>query len=82
MPVLSVVVFLPLLGAILVTFLPRSRPDLPKKVALGIALLDLSTGQILEVNARYVEIFGGTRESITRLDWMSITSIYAPGGAV
>ncbi len=35
----SLVTFLPLLGAVVVGFLPSSRPDLARRVALGFALL-------------------------------------------
>ena len=44
-----------------------------EQAPLGMALVDSLTGQILEVNARYIEIFGGTREYLTHSDWMSIT---------
>jgi NADH-quinone oxidoreductase subunit M len=41
-PLLSVIIFLPLAGALLVALLPASRPDLPKWVALGVGVLDLA----------------------------------------
>ena len=41
MPVLSVIVFLPLLGAAIVAFLPKNRPGLPRWIALGVTLVDL-----------------------------------------
>ncbi len=37
-PIVSLIVFLPLLGAIVVAFLPGSRPDLVRWTALGFAL--------------------------------------------
>ena len=39
LPLLSVITFLPLVGAIVIAFVPRSRPDLVRGVALGAALL-------------------------------------------
>ena len=41
LPLLSIIVFLPLLGAGIVALLPKTRPDLPKKIALFIAAVDL-----------------------------------------
>ena len=38
-PILSVITFLPLLGALIIAFLPRERPDLARWTALGAALL-------------------------------------------
>jgi two-component system, chemotaxis family, sensor kinase Cph1 len=40
---------------------------------LGIALIDSSTGRIYEVNHRFAEIVGRTREEMASIDWMSIT---------
>lgn len=40
---------------------------------LGIALIDSSTGHIYEVNPRFAEIAGRTREAMATIDWMSIT---------
>ena len=42
MPVLSVIIFLPLVGAALIALLPKSRPGLPRKVALAVTLIDLA----------------------------------------
>lgn len=42
MPLLTAIIFLPLVGAAVTALLPQSRPDLPKKVALGFALADLA----------------------------------------
>ena len=36
-PILSVVTFLPLVGALIVAFLPRDKPDLARWVALGVS---------------------------------------------
>jgi len=49
MPVLSLIVFLPLAGAALVALLPKGRPDLPKKVALGVTLVDLALTALIVV---------------------------------
>ena len=38
-PILSVITFLPLLGAVIIAFLPRERPDLARWAALAAALL-------------------------------------------
>lgn len=42
MPLLTTIIFLPLVGAAVTALLPRKRPDLPKWVALGFALVDLA----------------------------------------
>ena len=42
---------------------------------LGIALIDSLTGNIYEVNPRFTEIAGRTREEMTTIDWMSITHL-------
>ncbi|MEI8334851.1 MAG: PAS domain S-box protein, partial [Chloroflexota bacterium] len=44
-----------------------------EEAPLGVALIDSLTGQIHEVNRRFAEIAGRTREEMTRIDWMSIT---------
>ena len=41
MPLLTIIVFLPLVGAAVVALLPKGRSELPKKVALGFTLVDL-----------------------------------------
>ena len=40
---------------------------------LGVALIDSLTGHIHEVNPRFAEIAGRTREEMATIDWMSIT---------
>jgi NADH-quinone oxidoreductase subunit M len=42
LPLLSIIVFLPLLGAAVVALLPKGSPGLPKKVALAVTLVDLA----------------------------------------
>ncbi|MDP2182676.1 MAG: NADH-quinone oxidoreductase subunit M [Actinomycetota bacterium] len=42
LPLLTTIVFLPLVGAAVTALLPKSSPDLPKKVALGFSLADLA----------------------------------------
>jgi PAS domain S-box-containing protein len=44
-----------------------------EEAPMGIALLDSMTGRILEVNAKYSDIVGRTREAVAVLDWMKIT---------
>jgi len=40
---------------------------------LGIALIDSDTGHFYEVNPRFAEIAGRSREEMEKIDWMSIT---------
>jgi len=40
---------------------------------LGVALIDSFTGHIYEVNPRFAEIAGRSREETATIDWMSIT---------
>lgn len=40
---------------------------------LGIAVIDSITGKIYEVNSRFAEIAGRTKEEMSTIDWMSIT---------
>jgi NADH-quinone oxidoreductase subunit M len=40
-PLLTAVVFLPLVGAAVVALLPKASASLPKKVALGFSVADL-----------------------------------------
>jgi PAS domain S-box-containing protein len=44
-----------------------------QQAPLGIALVDSTSGRIYEVNSRFAEIAGRTREEMTSIDWMSIT---------
>jgi len=44
-----------------------------EEAPLGVALIDSHTGRICEVNARFAEIAGRSREEMTTIDWMSIT---------
>jgi len=44
-----------------------------EEAPLGIALIDSLTGQIYEVNRRFADIAGRTREEMMFIDWMSIT---------
>jgi len=47
LPLLTTIVFLPLAGAAVTALLPKARPDLPKKVALGFALADLAAAVVM-----------------------------------
>ncbi|MEI6066769.1 MAG: response regulator [Methylococcaceae bacterium] len=44
-----------------------------EQAPLGIALIDSFTGHIYEVNQKFANIVGRTREEMTHIDWMSIT---------
>ncbi|HRZ86748.1 MAG TPA: PAS domain S-box protein [bacterium] len=44
-----------------------------EQAPLGIALIDSLTARIYEVNSRYAEIAGRTREEMTSIDWVRIT---------
>ncbi|WP_378955230.1 ATP-binding protein [Pelosinus sp. sgz500959] len=44
-----------------------------EQAPLGIALIDSLTGCIYEVNSRFAEIIGKTKEELFNTDWMSIT---------
>jgi len=44
-----------------------------EEAPLGIVLIDSFTGHIYEVNRRFAEIVGRTREEMATIDWMSIT---------
>ncbi len=44
-----------------------------EEAPLGIALIDSLTGHIYEVNPRFAEIAGRSREEMATIDWMSIT---------
>ena len=59
MPILSSIIFLPLLGALGVAFLPSSRPSLIRFAALGVSLVTfaLSLGMLLGIDLLFI---GGT----------------------
>ncbi len=40
---------------------------------LGVAVVDATTGRIIDVNARCTEIMGRSRDDLLRLDWSSLT---------
>jgi photoactive yellow protein len=44
-----------------------------EQAPLGIAMIDSRTGQIQELNERFAEITGRTRDEMVSIDWMSIT---------
>ncbi|MCP4693987.1 MAG: response regulator, partial [Desulfobacterales bacterium] len=44
-----------------------------EQAPLGVALIDSFTGHIYEVNQRFAEIAGRSREEMATTDWMSIT---------
>ena len=44
-----------------------------EEAPLGIALIDSLTGHIYNVNPRFAEIAGRTKDEMTSIDWMSIT---------
>jgi NADH-quinone oxidoreductase subunit M len=54
MPILSMIIFAPLLGALGIAFLPSSRPSLVRFAALGISLITftLSLGMLLGIRAQ------------------------------
>lgn len=44
-----------------------------EQAPLGIALVDSVSGKLININNRYAEIVGRTREEVLSSDWMSIT---------
>jgi PAS domain S-box-containing protein len=44
-----------------------------EEAPLGVAVIDSLNGHIYEINPRFAEIVGRTREAMTRVDWMAIT---------
>lgn len=44
-----------------------------EEAPLGIAVVDSNTGHIYEVNSRFAEIAGRSREEMQHIDWVSIT---------
>jgi len=47
MPLLTLIVFLPLAGVVAMALLPKDRPELPRMVALGVALANLALVGVL-----------------------------------
>ena len=73
-PILSIIVFLPLAGAILIAFTPRSRPELARYLALGasglawVASLVLVVSYILPTGANGLD--PGGFQQVEKLDWI------------
>jgi NADH-quinone oxidoreductase subunit M len=67
MPILSMIIFAPLLGALGIAFLPSSRPSLVRFVALGVSLITfvLSLGMLLGIRAQ-----GGEFAFSEQLSWI------------
>ncbi len=67
MPILSMIIFAPLLGALGIAFLPSSRPSLIRFAALGISLVTfvLSLGMLLGIRAQ-----GGEFAFSEQLSWI------------
>lgn len=82
---LSLVMFT-LMGALFAFSLHRMQTTTARQLAaagrfrtlfeeapVGVALIDSHTGRIYEINPRFAEIVGRTREEMVTIDWMSIT---------
>jgi len=67
MPILSLIIFAPLLGALGIAFLPSSRPSLVRFAALGVSLITfaLSLGMLLGIRAQ-----GGEFAFSEQLSWI------------
>jgi NADH-quinone oxidoreductase subunit M len=67
MPILSLIIFAPLLGALGIAFLPSSRPSLIRFAALGVSLITfaLSLGMLLGIRAQ-----GGEFAFSEQLSWI------------
>ena len=72
LPILSLITFVPLAGAILIAFIPRSNPGLVRATALGASLLSFGLSLLLLVgflpshpNFQFVE----------RIDWIPVFGI-------
>ena len=67
MPILSLIIFAPLLGALGIAFLPSSRPSLIRFAALGVSLVTfaLSLGMLLGIRAQ-----GGEFAFSEQLSWI------------
>ncbi len=72
MPVLSMIVFLPLVGAVVVALLPKGRPDLPKKVALAVTLVDLALTVLVVVTFNAGD---ATVQFVEKLTWVKEAGI-------
>ncbi|HYC06397.1 MAG TPA: NADH-quinone oxidoreductase subunit M, partial [Candidatus Binatia bacterium] len=68
-PILSVITFLPLLGAVVIAFLPRERPDLARWTALAAALLTWLFSLALLVGYLPGDKTGGF-QYIEQVDWI------------
>ncbi|MBS3957296.1 MAG: NADH-quinone oxidoreductase subunit M [Clostridiales bacterium] len=66
MPLLTLIVFVPLLGAVVTALLPKDKPHLPRVVALAFALVDLALVGVLI--ARYDT--GGGMQFVERHSWV------------
>ena len=67
MPILSLIIFAPLLGALGIAFLPSSRPSMIRIAALGVSLVTfaLSLGMLLGIRAQ-----GGEFAFSVQLSWI------------
>ena len=75
LPLVSLVVFLPLVGAVLLAFLPSSRPQLIRYAALGIALATwvVSLAMLVGYNPNAAEHYQYTQS----VPWIPIFGIGA-----
>jgi NADH-quinone oxidoreductase subunit M len=80
LPLVTIVVFLPLAGSLLLAFLPSSRPQLIRWVALGVALLTWVVSVVLL--AAYDSTAGGYQftQSIPWIPFFGITYTVAVDG--
>ena len=78
-PILTIIVFLPLVGAIAIAFTPRSRPELARYLALAasglawIASLVLVVGYILPTSANSLDPAGF--QQVEQHDWIPVFGI-------
>jgi NADH-quinone oxidoreductase subunit M len=72
LPLVSLITFLPLLGAIVIAFTPSSRPNIARYTALGFALLAwvVSLGLLVSFVAT-----NGDFQFVERLDWIPMFGI-------
>ncbi len=66
MPLLTLIVFLPLVGVAAMALLPKDRPELPRLVALGVALADLALVGVLLAGYDV----GGGMQFVERHSWV------------